>query len=166
MARRRDWDSLSADYRERLSRKGITRGKYESGVSLKSARGHETTPEHPEQAIRKPGKYPEYIRKREPRPGKPEPKPPRPKSPLQQAFDLEKARNAAFRRMMRILHGMPGAYFSVDTVEANIFGGFTAESGAVPGMTLDEARFTAKMSEDDLMQLSSPQYRGNPWWYH
>jgi len=60
MANRRDWSALSADYRSRLERKGITRTQYESGVSLKAARGHKYTPEHPEEAIKNPQKYKRY----------------------------------------------------------------------------------------------------------
>lgn len=47
MADRRGWDALSKSYRDRLSRKGITRASYERGGSLASARGHGKTPEHP-----------------------------------------------------------------------------------------------------------------------
>lgn len=60
MARRRVWSSLSSDYQTRLTRKGITREAYESGVSLKSARGHSHTPEHPEDAVKKPSNYALY----------------------------------------------------------------------------------------------------------
>lgn len=60
MARRRVWASLSSDYRARLLRKGITQEAYESGVSLKAARGHANTPEHPEDAARNPSKYKKY----------------------------------------------------------------------------------------------------------
>jgi len=60
MARRRVWGSLSSDYRTRLLRKGITQEAYESGASLKAARGHADTPEHPEDAARQPSKYQKY----------------------------------------------------------------------------------------------------------
>jgi hypothetical protein len=55
----RNWDTLSAAYRKRLERAGITKRQYESGASLEKARGHGQTPEHPERA-------------REPEPGKPD----------------------------------------------------------------------------------------------
>lgn len=50
MARVRNWDALSLAYRNRLLNGGITRAQYEAGASLKRARGHENTPEHPERA--------------------------------------------------------------------------------------------------------------------
>jgi hypothetical protein len=65
MARKRDWNSLSASYQSRLSRKGITRQAYESGASLKAARGHAHTPEHPEEITHAAGqtKYKLYVSK-------------------------------------------------------------------------------------------------------
>ena len=60
MAKRRVWSSLSPAYQARLSRAGITQTSYESGVSLRKARGHSETPEHPEEAIRQPSKYQRY----------------------------------------------------------------------------------------------------------
>lgn len=57
--RRRSWDSLSPAYRKRLSGKGITRGQFESGVSLAAARGHGRTPERPTRADRK-AEYAKY----------------------------------------------------------------------------------------------------------
>ena len=61
----RNWESLSSDYRERLQRKGISRGEYESGASLAGARGHKATPEHPERAEKHPERYEAYIFKRD-----------------------------------------------------------------------------------------------------
>lgn len=52
----RSWDNLSPDYRKRLQNAGITKGQYESGVSLAKARGHEETPERPERADTAKGK--------------------------------------------------------------------------------------------------------------
>jgi len=65
MARKRDWNALSKSYQSRLSRKGITRQAYESGVSLKAARGHAHTPEHPEEITesKNHSKYKLYIQK-------------------------------------------------------------------------------------------------------
>lgn len=63
MARRRVWNSLSSDYRTRLLRKGITQEAYEAGASLKAARGHAETPEHPEEAAKNPQKYKKYVRR-------------------------------------------------------------------------------------------------------
>ncbi|MER5542464.1 hypothetical protein ABT072_08395 [Streptomyces sp. NPDC002589] len=60
MAQRRDWSALSAGYRARLEKSGIDRAAYESGASLKSARGHRETPEHPEEAARRPADFSAY----------------------------------------------------------------------------------------------------------
>lgn len=62
-SKRKGWDELSANYRKRLERGGITKTQYASGASLKKARGHEKTPEHPTEKdiVRK---YPEYAQKR------------------------------------------------------------------------------------------------------
>lgn len=60
---RKGWTSLSAGYRERLERNGISRSDYEAGVSLKAARSHAHTPEHPRQY--NPTDYPSYHSKRE-----------------------------------------------------------------------------------------------------
>lgn len=66
MAKRRVWSALSSAYRTRLMRSGITKESYEAGVELKKARGHAETPEHPEEAIRKPSKYQKYRNKIKP----------------------------------------------------------------------------------------------------
>ncbi|MFF0625677.1 hypothetical protein [Streptomyces sp. NPDC004296] len=60
MASRREWSALSDGYRARLERKGIDRAAYESGASLKSARGHRETPEHPRDAARRPADFTAY----------------------------------------------------------------------------------------------------------
>ncbi|ANZ18305.1 hypothetical protein O1L44_20820 [Streptomyces noursei] len=60
MASRREWSALSDGYRSRLERKGIDRAAYESGASLKSARGHKETPEHPRDAARRPADFTAY----------------------------------------------------------------------------------------------------------
>lgn len=64
---RRGWSSLSAKYRERLARGGISQGKYESGASLRKARGHARTPERPGQGISRPEFQP-YYAQRQPTP--------------------------------------------------------------------------------------------------
>jgi hypothetical protein len=61
---RRTWNLLSANYRRRLERAGINRQRYDAGESLSKARGHAKTPERPERALKRPDRYPEYIRKR------------------------------------------------------------------------------------------------------
>jgi hypothetical protein len=63
MAKRRVWSSLTSAYRTRLMRSGITQQTYEAGASLKAARGHAETPEHPEEAIKKPSRYNLYRQK-------------------------------------------------------------------------------------------------------
>ena len=167
MARARSWVSLSPSYRERLTRNGINRETYESGVSLSAARGHASTPEHGLRSAQKnPQKYAAYIAKRQPKPPPGSAPPIKRKSAAQIARELESARNKAFRRFLSVVSNVPHLYWNVDTIEANVFGGFTSESGAVPGMTIDEARFAIKMTYDDLVFLAAPQYLGNPWWYH
>lgn len=63
MSKRKGWDELSDDYRKRLQRKGITKGQYESGVSIKGARGHSNTPERPADAYTPQGRkqYKDYL---------------------------------------------------------------------------------------------------------
>jgi hypothetical protein len=46
VARKRQWSQLSANYQRRLRAAGVSKEQYESGVSLKKARGHENTPEN------------------------------------------------------------------------------------------------------------------------
>ena len=62
---RRSWDDLSASYRRRLERGGLTQSSYENGASLESARGHAETPEHPGRALAHPERYRKYLRKRQ-----------------------------------------------------------------------------------------------------
>jgi|SRR5215475_1704030 len=64
MAVRKPWASLSESYRERLARKGITPQMHSAGESIRAARGHARTPEHPSEAITKPREFPEYARVR------------------------------------------------------------------------------------------------------
>ena len=40
MAKARNWNSLTPDYRRRLERNGLTKSKYEGGADLRAARGH------------------------------------------------------------------------------------------------------------------------------
>lgn len=67
MAARKAWRELSAAYRKRLERKGVTAKNYNTpkGAALRqAARGHGKTPEHPERARKQPAKYREYISRR------------------------------------------------------------------------------------------------------
>jgi len=57
----RNWDALGDSTRTRYERAGISRSDYESGVSLKAARGHAETPERPMEATRHPERYETYV---------------------------------------------------------------------------------------------------------
>jgi len=156
---RRSWESLSPAYRGRLTRYGITKSQYESGRPLSGARGHGATPEHGLKDARKnPKRYGDYIRKRAVA------KTPVPQSVIDQAYELNRARDAAFLNFDARLN----AYYKYnrDTVLANVYGGVTSEGGNVPGMTLDEARWTANADTEELRSHAEPQYTGNPWFYH
>jgi hypothetical protein len=61
---RKGWDALSAQYRKRLEKGGISRADYTAGRSLSKARGHAQTPEHPTDKVDK-AKYPNYYAKRQ-----------------------------------------------------------------------------------------------------
>ena len=60
---RKGWTTLSAQYRQRLEKAGISRSDYEQGRSLSKARGHERTPEHPAQV--NPQKHATYLQDRQ-----------------------------------------------------------------------------------------------------
>src|SRR5262245_21746630 len=62
--RRQPWESLSPSYRERLSRKGITPGMHAAGESIRAARGHERTPEHPREGQTQPVQFPQWMQTR------------------------------------------------------------------------------------------------------
>ena len=57
----RNWDLLADSTRTRYERAGVSRSAYESGVSLKAARGHAETPERPMEATRHPERYEGYV---------------------------------------------------------------------------------------------------------
>lgn len=60
------WSQLSAPYKARLKRQGVSPNTYNAGkADLRAARGHAKTPEHPGRAYRNPSRYPEYIAKKE-----------------------------------------------------------------------------------------------------
>jgi len=160
MARARSWDSLSEAYRRRLSRAGITKSQYQSGTNLSKARGHAQTPEHPREAQKHPERYKKYIQKRQKGRGGP----PKGPTPEDEAYELNAARDLAFLN----IYGKLGQYhkFNRKTVLANVYGGETAESGEVPGMTLEQARWSADADTEELRSAASDQYRANPWFYH
>jgi hypothetical protein len=58
---RKAWASLSAPYRARLQRGGITETAYREGRPLTAARGHAATPERPVRALSRPVRYERYI---------------------------------------------------------------------------------------------------------
>lgn len=60
---RKGWDNLSAAYRERIAKAGMTREDYEAGQSLSKARGHSKTPERPSSFD--PKKFPQYASERQ-----------------------------------------------------------------------------------------------------
>jgi hypothetical protein len=160
-AKRKAWEALSGPYRKRLSRHGITKSQYENGRPLSGARGHGATPEHGLKSARKnPKKYGDYIRKR----SVPEVAPKVSKSVEDEAYELDAARDAAYLN----IHGRLHSYFKYqrNTVLANVYGGTTSESGPVPGMSLAEARWSANADTEELRSHATPQYTGNPWWYH
>jgi hypothetical protein len=163
MAKGRSWDSLSPTYRERLSRAGVTKSQYQSGTNLSKARGHAQTPEHPREAERHPERYPDYVaRKARKRP--PGGAPPKGPAPEDEAYELNENRDYAFLN----IYGKLGHYhkFNRKTVLANVYGGETAESGEVKGMTLEQAQWSANADTEELRSAASDQYRANPWFYH
>ena len=81
-----------------------------------------------------------------------------------QAIKLNRARDAAFTNIHNRLHEY--LYYKRETVEANVYGGETAESGEVPGMSLAEAEWTANADTEELRSRAEPQIKGNPWFYH
>jgi hypothetical protein len=160
VARRKAWESLTPKYRARLSRGGVTKTSYQRGDSLSKARGHANTPEHPREAARKPERYREYLRKRQGPGYRPVPA----KTPEDEAYELNEARDNAYRNM----HGRLQHYikYKRETVLANVYGGETSQSDTVPGMSLPEALWTAQADTEELRSRAEGQYQGNPWWYH
>ena len=57
---RKGWDGLSPAYKQWLERAGLTRADYESGESIRKARGHAETPERPKDSA----KFPKYHAER------------------------------------------------------------------------------------------------------
>jgi hypothetical protein len=86
-----------------------------------------------------------------------------------------KARQVAGERRTRLrdaafynIEGRLGDYhkYKRETVEANVYGGETSESGPVPGMDYAQAEWTANADTEELRSRAEPQYKGNPWFYH
>ena len=59
---RKGWNALSANYRARLQKAGITQADYEAGQSIQKARGHLHTPERP--ILANPNKHQSYVAER------------------------------------------------------------------------------------------------------
>lgn len=59
---RKGWNALSAGYKSRLQKAGISKQDYEKGHSIQAARGHAATPERPTQ---KSGSFPVYQAERD-----------------------------------------------------------------------------------------------------
>lgn len=122
----------------------MSKAKYESGASLRAARGHAHTPEHPAEAERKPRKYQDYLNR------------------------LSTLRRKAYKNM----DGQIGEYikFNPRNVKDRINGNkdrHDEEGGqGFRGMNRDELKWTMKATEEELIQRATPQYEGNPWWYH
>lgn len=136
------YDALSADYRNRLARNGISKADYLAGQSVSKARGHAKTPEHGiKDAIKNPQKYQDYIKKQIPTGGQYPP------------VDREDLEDKALRSMDIKL----GYYLKYrrDSVIAR-----------VKKMTVRELRITIAATEDQLVQLARPQHKSNPWHYH
>lgn len=60
---RKPWAQLSPNHRARLEKNGITPEMHAAGASLKAARGHAQTPEHPGQF--NPQQFPKYAAERQ-----------------------------------------------------------------------------------------------------
>src|SRR5580765_5786898 len=58
---RKPWESLSPAYRERLSRAGITAASHGRGESIRAARGHQNTPEHPREGVKEPERFRDWV---------------------------------------------------------------------------------------------------------
>ena len=155
--RRKSWDSLSPAYRQRLSRGGVTKEKYESGANLSAARGHARTPEHPREAAKRPERYPEYVQKRQAKQKKTP-------TPQEQAISRNRRLDNAFRNFDARL----GDYIKYNrtTVAANVYGGELPDGTDAPGMSDEQAIWTANADAEEIRSRASEQYRGNPWWYH
>jgi hypothetical protein len=163
------WSALKpATKKRKLSyykKQGLTPGqvasRYNAGTlgPQAASRGHAKTPERPSRAVKQPDKYPEYIRKHQPKTGGPG-----------GGGSLREWRDKAYLNIDRKLGpGRPLGQlpkYNAVTVRANVYGGITAESWPVPGMDMTQVRWTASASEHELIERAFPQYKANPWWYH
>lgn len=146
MAGRKSWESLSPAYRDRLSRGGITKSKYESGASLSKARGHAKTPEHPREAIKNPQKFPGYKPKKEPKVSEEDNK--------KLSADAVKSMDAKLG-FGYVPGGDDVINYDPQRVRDN-----------VAKMTTSQKIWTITASEEDL-RLAAKRGTGNGiWWYH
>ena len=168
---RKPWSQLAPGTRARKLRfykkQGLSANqvasRYNAGKlgSQAAVRGHAKTPEHGlGQALKNPEKYEGYLRRKNQRiiGGGPSVTP----------EDEARKRNELLDKAYRNFHGRLQHYvhYNGDTVRANVYGGETAESGPVPGMSNAEAAWTAQADTEEIRSMASEQYRGNPWWYH
>jgi hypothetical protein len=139
---RKGWDSLSAGYRKRLERSGISKRDYQNGVSLSRARGHEKTPERPERAYKgkNAARYGEYREKR------------RQKRPVGKWIKSDWVSSAIDHTRNQLSHLR---YYNHNTVINN------AEK-----KTISQLQRTVTMTTEDLQAAARPQIPGNVWWYH
>jgi len=171
---RKLWSQLTQGTRNRkvayYKKQGLNarqvRERYNRGTlgSQAAARGHKSTPEHGlKEALRKSrksNKYDKYLERRT-----------QPKTKGLSSYDkavelavaLNEMRDLAYTSMHR-LHDY--VYYNDQTVQANVYGGVTTESGPVPGMDIAAATWTASADIEDIRSMASEQYRGNPWFYH
>jgi hypothetical protein len=136
------YDALSADYRNRLARNGISKADYLAGQSVTKARGHGKTPEHGiKDAIKHPEKNREYLRKHPVSIGQ--------RGPAYRA-DLED-------RALASMDAKLGLYlkYNRDRVIAKI-----------GKQSIRELLVTIEATEDELVELARSQRKGNPWHYH
>lgn len=134
------WAALSDAYRARLTRKGITKRKYERGVSLSEARGHAKTPEHPEDVVRNPERYREYVERA---------------ASWQEKVIARKERMFGDRLKWNEEHGI-----------RNVMVGFKEQEVPVPGVRLlKEAMELSDEDFEDYAKLQNdPEWRFL--WYH
>ena len=137
-ARNRTWDALSPEYRKRLERGGLNKRRYESGESLKAARGHAATPERPRDAHKSPDKFPEYRQR----------KITREKNTSERADLIRYAKNNAVQ-VLGDSH-----YFNSPKITRHL-----------NSMTNDELREAATISGEEWKSRAARKSKFNPWWY-
>jgi hypothetical protein len=146
---RRVWESLSDNYRNRLSRNGITREAYERGDSLKAARGHKpgVTPEHPSDIKTSPKDYERYRKDRAARIGGE-----RQRSGIS-GNEQDELIERALRNAVRILES-EDKNFSRETIRANL-----------RQLNVDELRKAATINADTWHKFARSGKSAGAYWY-